>query len=62
MNLFLNLMVQLHGEGWNDIVTLTRLIIPKISYSISLETAHPAKFREEIIKILGFSPPIPDSF
>lgn len=27
---------------------------------ISLETAHPSKFREEIVKILGFSPPVPD--
>jgi len=27
---------------------------------ISLETAHPSKFREEIVKILGFSPDVPD--
>ncbi len=27
---------------------------------ISLETAHPSKFREEILKILGFSPDVPE--
>ncbi len=27
---------------------------------ISLETAHPSKFREEIVKILGFPPPVPE--
>lgn len=27
---------------------------------ISLETAHPSKFREEIVKILGFSPSVPE--
>jgi len=32
----------------------------KDQLSFSLETAHPSKFREEIIKILGFSPPIPE--
>jgi len=26
---------------------------------VSLETAHPSKFREEIVKILGISPDIP---
>lgn len=31
------------------------------SICISLETAHPAKFREEIIGILKFSPPEPES-
>jgi threonine synthase len=28
---------------------------------ISLETAHPAKFADEIISILGFTPPVPPS-
>ena len=29
--------------------------------NISIETAHPAKFSEEVSAILGFSPPVPDS-
>ncbi|MCU0461341.1 MAG: threonine synthase [Bacteroidales bacterium] len=29
---------------------------------ISLETAHPAKFGDEICRLLGFSPPLPSSF
>jgi len=33
----------------------------KTKLCISLETAHPAKFPEEIIKILGFDPDLPES-
>ncbi|MGB8492402.1 MAG: threonine synthase [Bacteroidales bacterium] len=34
---------------------------PEGRYFISLETAHPGKFREEISSILNFTPPLPDS-
>jgi len=29
--------------------------------SVSLETAHPAKFPEELRRIIKFEPPLPDS-
>jgi threonine synthase len=28
---------------------------------VSLETAHPAKFPDEIVKLLGIAPEVPDS-
>jgi len=57
------LLLEPHGAvGWKGLTSYldshpedhTRLCV-------SLETAHPAKFPEEIVRILGFDPPLPDS-
>jgi threonine synthase len=35
--------------------------LPEDQFFVSLETAHPAKFSDEISRILGFTPPLPSS-
>jgi threonine synthase len=42
-----------HSQSWST--------NPGDHVFISLETAHPAKFSDEIVKILGFTPPLPTS-
>jgi threonine synthase len=55
------LLLEPHGAtGW---LGLQRYLgeNPSSSVSVSIETAHPAKFPEEIEKLLGFSPEVPPS-
>ena len=58
------IILEPHGAvAWKGLVSyldMQRIMKEKI-LSVSLETAHPAKFGEEINKILDFSPSIPDS-
>jgi threonine synthase len=55
------LLLEPHGAvGW---LGLERYLDenPSSLTAISIETAHPAKFPEEIEQLLGFSPPVPSS-
>lgn len=55
------LLLEPHGAtGW---LGLQRYLDenPSSSTAVSIETAHPAKFPEEIEKLLGFSPEVPPS-
>jgi threonine synthase len=58
------LLVEPHGAvAWKGIERFLGTKPPDLSEKqlfVSLETAHPSKFREEMVKVLGFSPPIPD--
>jgi len=59
------LLLEPHGAvAWQGLMDYLRLN-PEMDTGrqlcVSLETAHPAKFREEIFKILNFMPALPDS-
>lgn len=58
-----NLVLEPHGAvGWKGLeIYLDEVETNKEQLSVSLETAHPAKFPEMIIEILGFDPELPDS-
>jgi len=56
-----HLLLEPHGAvGW---LGLERYLEkhPSSAKAIAVETAHPAKFPEEIEQLLGFSPPVPSS-
>jgi threonine synthase len=57
------LLLEPHGAvGWAGLLTyLQQEGQPGDPLCVSLETAHPAKFPEEIRAILGFDPPLPAS-
>ena len=57
------LVLEPHGAvGWKGLeIYLNEEETNKNQLSLSLETAHPAKFPEMIIEILGFDPKLPDS-
>jgi threonine synthase len=57
------LLLEPHGAvGWAGLQKfLQQEKTPPQQLCISLETAHPAKFPEEIRAILGFDPPLPPS-
>lgn len=58
-----NFLLEPHGAvAWRGVETFSET--EKSSSEqliISLETAHPSKFREEVKKILGLMPPVPES-
>lgn len=58
-----NLVLEPHGAvGWKGLeIYLNEVETNGNQLSVSLETAHPAKFPEKIIEILGFDPELPDS-
>jgi len=58
-----NVLLEPHGAvGWAGLEAyLNENPERKDQLIVSLETAHPAKFPEEIEKILGFDPELPDS-
>ena len=54
-------ILEQHGAvGWAGLEKYRRATADK-SLAVSLETAHPAKFPEEIEKLLGFTPELPAS-
>lgn len=57
------LLLEPHGAvGWTGLTCCMEYNeIDEEQLCISLETAHPAKFPEKIIELLGFDPPLPDS-
>ena len=59
------LVLEPHGAvGWAGLMEFLKLNPapdPKEQLCVSLETAHPAKFPEEIQRLLGIVPPIPKS-
>jgi len=57
------LLLEPHGAvGWAGLQKYLALeALAADPLCISLETAHPAKFPEEIRSILGFDPPLPPS-
>ena len=57
------LLLEPHGAvGWAGLQEYLRQEkTPREQLCVSLETAHPAKFPEEIRAILGFDPPLPPS-
>jgi threonine synthase len=57
------LLLEPHGSvGWNGLMEYIKAEGDnKDQLYISLETAHPAKFPEQIIKLLGFDPDLPKS-
>jgi threonine synthase len=56
-----NVVLEQHGAvGWAGLEKYLNTIGQK-HLAISLETAHPAKFPEEIQKLLGFTPELPES-
>jgi threonine synthase len=57
------LLLEPHGSvGWAGLQSYLSGIIPDSDpLCVSLETAHPAKFPEEINRLLGFDPPLPPS-
>jgi threonine synthase len=59
-------MLEPHGAvGWAGLERYLSSLDPSVSRSlplaISIETAHPAKFPEEIQHLLGVDPPLPPS-
>ena len=55
------LLLEPHGAvGWLGLERYLRET-PAAAAAVSVETAHPAKFPEEIEKLLGFSPEVPPS-
>lgn len=59
-------MLEPHGAvGWAGLERYLSSLAPSVSRSlplaISIETAHPAKFPEEIQRLLGVDPPLPPS-
>jgi threonine synthase len=58
-------MLEPHGaiawQGLKEYLDLNELKDPDKRLYISLETAHPAKFPEELRKIIKIEPPLPDS-
>lgn len=60
-----NKVVEPHGavawQGLQDYIHDQRLIDEKGRLYVSLETAHPGKFRDEIRRILNIEPELPDS-
>jgi len=58
-----DLILEPHGSvGWKGLMDYCKEYnIHKDQLCISLETAHPAKFPNEIIKILKFDPKLPES-
>jgi threonine synthase len=56
-----NLILEQHGAvGWAGLEEYLKTA-PDKKLAISLETAHPAKFPEEIQKLLGLNIPVPES-
>jgi threonine synthase len=56
-----NVVLEQHGAvGWAGLEAFFQAIKTK-GLAVSLETAHPAKFPEEIQKLLGFTPELPES-
>jgi len=59
------LLLEPHGAvGWAGLLRYTRDHKDQLAADqlfVSLETAHPAKFPEEILKITGVDPPVPPS-
>lgn len=57
------LLLEPHGSvGWKGLMNYIESEgIDKEQLCISLETAHPAKFPDEIISILGINPDLPES-
>lgn len=56
------IVLEPHGAvAWNGLRSYLEKEDSKDHLSISLETAHPAKFNDEIKELLGFSPPLPES-
>jgi threonine synthase len=56
-----HLLLEPHGAvGWLGLSKYLEAH-PTSTTAVSVETAHPAKFPEEIEKLLGFSPEIPSS-
>jgi threonine synthase len=54
-------ILEQHGAvGWAGLEAYFKKA-PSKKLAISLETAHPAKFPEEIQKLLGLTMPLPDS-
>ncbi|MBW2559923.1 MAG: threonine synthase, partial [Deltaproteobacteria bacterium] len=50
-----------HGAvGWRGLETYLECY-GNFPLCVSLETAHPAKFPDEIVKLLGITPKVPDS-
>jgi threonine synthase len=60
-----NIVLEPHGaiawKGITEYLRLNNLDDSEKQLCISLETAHPAKFPEELRKIIHFDPPLPDS-
>ena len=60
-----NLLLEPHGaiawKGIKDYSRINKRTVPAKSLCISLETAHPAKFPEELRKILNIEPSLPAS-
>ena len=58
-----NVVLEPHGAvGWKGLeLYLNEYETNKDQLCVSLETAHPAKFPEKIIEILGFDPELPES-
>jgi threonine synthase len=60
-----NILLEPHGAvAWKGLSQYLKSVDEKSKekvLSISLETAHPAKFPEELMKISGKEPPLPDS-
>lgn len=56
-----NVILEQHGTvGWTGLEEYLK-IAPEHKLAICLETAHPAKFPEEIQNLLGINPPLPES-
>jgi threonine synthase len=56
-----NVILEQHGAvGWAGLEEYLK-IVPEQKLAICLETAHPAKFPEEIQNLLGINPPLPES-
>jgi threonine synthase len=56
-----NVVLEQHGAvGWAGLKEYLKTA-PEQKLAISLETAHPAKFPEEIQNLLGINPPLPES-
>lgn len=56
------LLLEPHGAvGWKGFLDYARTESPLTDPAVVLETAHPAKFPEEIERLLGFSPEAPPS-
>ncbi len=56
-----SILLEPHGAvAWKGLMEYSKdLLIPEEQLSVSLETAHPAKFPEELIQITGKSPGLP---
>jgi threonine synthase len=60
-----SLLLEPHGaiawKGLKEYAAINKISFPGKSLYVSLETAHPAKFPEEIRQILNIDPPLPHS-